>query len=357
MTYTSTQERLALAEMVDDLLSREWSAAQVRALEASGELWSGRLWSALGAVDLLSLGLARDYQGAGCGMAEIRVVCEALGEHLGLVPYVWSSVLSTWLASRAQPGPVRDRLLEALGKRETVVSVAVADPSALANVARLLAPASSPRQLFAPYASAAELLLLLSQAKPTTGGYAIPLVSLDDVTLLPQTRSDLLSIARLPAVPESAVADRLVVDHATAAGALAAWKVAIAATALGAQRKLIATCVEYASGRAQFGRPIGSYQAVAHKIVDLHVRALSDEMLVDLACAQLDDGHSDADTTAAMAKARATEGLADAGAAALQVHAGHGFSADGDVQLYFRFGRGLEVTWGSPHHEYKGAVT
>ena len=349
---TSTVEREALAEVVGELLSQRWSGQRVRAVEEDGTLWSPELWGELAKVDLLSLALDPADGGAGCGMAELRIVCEALGEHLALVPYVWSSVLVSWLVRRAEPDPVRRELATALAQRAAVATVALPDPVRALTPDRLLGD-PAPGRLVAPYAVAAERVLLLSHARRTGDAVEIPVVGADALPWVRQPRSDLQSLSWCSPERSPENGDRLRLDPDGLSAALTAWRLAVAAVALGALRRLVSISAGYAAEREQFGRPIGSFQAVAHPIVNLRVRLLADANLLDLGCRQLDAGDTAAASlTAAAAKARATEALADAGGTALQVHGGHGFSVENDVQLYYRFGRGLEAAWGTPNQEY-----
>lgn len=356
MTMLSPDERAALAEMVDDLLTKEWSTPQVRRTEGSPDRWSRQLWESLAEVDVLTLGLDPAHGGADVGMAEFRIVSQAIGRHLAIVPYVWSSVLATRLAAGAAPGDVRDRVLAALGGAD-VVTVALPRGDALVAPGHGHATDAGAAPLVVPYGAGATHAIVLDQP-PAGEPIALSVVALDEVGLRPTPRSDLQPVVLLDRpTAVAATIGRLEVSRATLDQVVASWKVAVAAVALGGQQRLTEICATYATERIQFGRPIGAFQAIAHPIADMHVRSLSDEMLVDLASWYLDLGDpTQAFLWASQAKAAATRGFAEAGTAALQVHGGHGFSEENDVQLFFRAGCGLEVTWGSPEQEHQAVA-
>lgn len=351
----SIDERQALAEMVDSLLEKEWSTIAVRDAEGVPGGWASGIWSSLAEVDVLTLGLAAEHGGSGAGMAELRLMAEAVGRHLVPIPFTWSSVLATTLVSRATPSSTRDLLLDALRNRE-VVTVAVLRGDELVAGPGPSERVGAPRTFQVPYGSTARYALVVEA--PTS---ELTVIDLQSTRPVAQTRSDLQSIGTLERDEISAVSDgggRLELTREAFTDGIARWKVATAAVALGGEERLTELCSAYAAEREQFGRPIGAFQAVAHPIVDMHVRGTSDRVLVDIASWRIDGGEVDSGWVAASrAKAAATGGYARAGVTAIQVHGGHGFSEENDVQLHFRRSRGLEVTWGSPRQEYEAVAT
>lgn len=353
----SADERKALADLVEDLFEKEWSMASVREADADPGRWAPAIWDALREVDVVTLGLPAEHGGSGGGMAELRLVCEAIGRHLVPIPFLWSGVLATGLVTAAAPSTTRDVLLDALREAD-IVTIGV--PRGDLLVSRSEGPPNPQRSTAyqVPYGTSARYALLFDGV-PGSGG-ALPVVDLSLVAPIPQHRSDLqvLSTLRLESLAGSdAEVGRLELGLESYVNATARWKIAVAALALGGEERLTELCSSYAIERQQFGRSIGAFQAVAHPIVDMDVRATSDRLLIDLASWRADSDDPRQWMAATQAKAAATEGYARASRTAIQVHGGHGFSEENDVQLHFRRSRGLQVAWGSPAQEHAAAAT
>jgi len=108
--------------------------------------------------------------------------------------------------------------------------------------------------------------------------------------------------------------------------------------------------VAYAKERQQFGRPIGTFQAVQHRLANLQILVEQARLLTYHAAWLLDDG-KDARRAAAMAKLRASVAVREAGTGNILVHGGYGFMLEADPQLYYRRAKMLELAFGSPDAE------
>ena len=123
-------------------------------------------------------------------------------------------------------------------------------------------------------------------------------------------------------------------------------KVALAGEMMGGAQKVLETTVEYTKVREQFGRPIGSFQAVQHKCANMMVDVEGAKSAVYYAAWAVSNDAADARTAAAVAKAAASDAYRRVAADGIQVHGGIGFTWEHDMHLYFKRAKSSEFTFG-----------
>jgi alkylation response protein AidB-like acyl-CoA dehydrogenase len=351
--FENSSEQDALRDLVEQIMVAKASrpAAVTPGLDRAA-------WQDLHDVGLLGLMVPEGLGGAGASAADLAIVSEGLGRHMCLTPYTWSSVFSGSLVAQAAESAFRDQLAEDLCEKQAVVS-----PGFIRS--RLLAGSTdgdagdSADGFVVPFGSDARWLLAQG---PSSAEHVSVHVS-DATTLLSplidQDRSDLHVVASASqAALAAAAVSTLVLTRAAWERSVALAKLSLAACALGGQERLTRMASDYARERTQFGRPIGSYQAIAHRCADMYARAATDRVLVQRAAWHLDsDRIRPALRAAALAKGRATAGYAIAATATLQTFGGHGFASESDVQAFYRHAMGSQVSWGSPSDEYAAAAS
>ena len=312
-------------------MNLEWTAEQEE-LRASvrrflAEQGPGAKLSELGLFGLL---VPEALGGAGLGMLELGVVLEEAGRALHAGPFVASALGATrLLLATATPAEQRE-LLPALATGERRAAVVGLAPGAAfhAHGGRL-----SGAEPFALEAGGADLLLVASDGALFAADAASAGVRIEPAETLDLTRR--FDRVALDAAP----ARRLGAGDARAALAAAADALAVGLVAdgVGAAARALERAVEYAKQREQFGRPIGSFQAVQHLLVDM----LQDVELTRAAAAfalWAQDAAPAAERAraSALAKAFASEALPRVGASAIQVFGGIGFSFELDLHRYYR---------------------
>jgi acyl-CoA dehydrogenase len=274
-----------------------------------------------------------------------------MGAALDLSPFVWSSVGAATMLVEGEPSDLGDRLLASLVEGAVVGLAYVGRRGQL----RPLQGTETDERLRIPHGEDSTWVLV-PRSDPAGG---LRLVVIETARL--ETRMTNEPRSDLQMLTETTMAELCGAEIGSVAMSLDGWvraacvtRLALAAYALGAERRLVELASDYARSRQQFGKPIGFFQAVAHRCVDMHVRAEADAVLVDYAAWQVarTGGDSLSDRLSRLAKARTLSGAAAAAASALQVFAGHGFAMDGDVQRFFRRTQGLSVTWGSAPAEF-----
>jgi hypothetical protein len=313
--------------------ARRWAAGD----RAPGQA----MWRKLAGLGVTALAVPQRWGGLGASLADVAVACEELGHHAlpGPVPESVAAVpvLLATLAQASVPG-------ESLAAQ----SLAAQWLPGLAAGEQIVTLARPPWLPYAADADAAGLILLADGDILRLAAAAARLPSVDPARSLSHTCAGQV-LACGPAVA------------AAVARALEAGTLACAAQLLGAGRALLEASVRQATQRSQFGRPIGSFQAVKHHLADVAIGLEFARPLLDAAAAALDDQapgdpprgepgagnkmHGARDVSAA--KIACTDAAYRAARVALQVHGAIGYTQEHDLHLWLTKVRALAGAWGS----------
>jgi alkylation response protein AidB-like acyl-CoA dehydrogenase len=343
-------ELAALREAVRDLIEGSGGiAAARRRLDASEPGYDQDAWRLLGTeMGLAGLGLAEDLGGAGGGLAELTLVSEELGRALLPVPFFSSTVLASQILARC-PATGRDVLAHVAGGGE-LAAFAGTDPDGCWRPDRLPVQAKDGRlhghaDFVLDGATAAHLVV----AARTPAGCDLFLVAGDAEgvqtkaleTLDPTRAQASVTLENTPGTP-------LTTGGAGAAAVTAGLDVALvvlAAEQVGGAAACLDLAVEYAKLRHQFSRPIGSFQAIKHKLADLLLLVEMGRSAVDRALAAEHDPARLAEA-AAVAKIWCSDAYTTVATENVQIHGGIGFTWEHDAHLYFRRARADEQLLG-----------
>lgn len=311
---------------------------------AADVLSRGRVtdWPTMADAGWVGLEVPEAFGGAGATFAEVAVVCEELGRAAAATDYLGSAVLTVGVLNALQHSAIRDRLLTDVTAGTARLATVMGDFT-LAADGRL-----SGRADFVPDADGADRLLVL--ASDHTGAEVAVDTDMLAVTAQPvldQTRRVATVIAEGVQVAEPL---RFTGNPRSVQNRAA---VAVACDSLGLAEAMLAATVSYAQTRHQFGRPIGSFQAVKHACADMLVtvsvaRALVREAVDAVATTGFDGSDTDTDTAVAMAKSYACGGAVEVVGKALQLHGGIGYTWESGIHVYLKravFNRSL---FGSP---------
>jgi alkylation response protein AidB-like acyl-CoA dehydrogenase len=337
-----------LAQSVGDFVKRGADLPRVRALAQTHAEFDRAKWRQLAELGWLGVLAPESCGGLGLGLAEAAIVAEGLGLALTPEPYTAVAVLAARVLEQSA-GPLRDELLTGLATGECVPVLAwqeQADDFGGLQVAATATPfeggyrVSGEKQFvigaeaadgYLVTANAADGLQLLWVPRSATGcstaqqpladGRSYGTVTLKDVTV---PREQVLASGRAA----RAALDRAL-DHAA---------VTASAELVGIMKRANEMSLDYMKTRVQFGKPIGSFQALQHRAVDLYIQQeLADAVLRDV-IRQLDDAPDE--QTRALSASRAKSRCADAALAitraAIQFHGAIGFTEDCDVGLYVK---------------------
>jgi alkylation response protein AidB-like acyl-CoA dehydrogenase len=303
----------------------------------------------------LGLEVPDDLGGAGATFAETAVVLEELGRAAASSPML-GAVLAVGALRLVEPSPARDELLAGIAAGE--IAAALALPTGAGD-----GVAGGPpfridhaggdatvvgRATFVPDAAGADRLLLVAH-DPAAGPVLVEVTPGGGVVVEPTPVVDPTRSFAEVAAGGAAVAEGRVWRFAgDPRRLLARGAVAVALDSLGLAEAALDTTVAYASVRTQFGRPIGSFQAVKHACADTRVELALARQLVLRAVDRVASGGSDGDEAVSMAKSYATEAAVAATGRAVQLHGGIGYTWEHGLHAYLKRAVLNRSLFGSP---------
>lgn len=354
MDFTLTAEQELLRDGLTKFLSTRYQLESSRAAAKIGAGWQPEIWRAFAdELGILGAALPEEVGGIGGGPVEVMVIAEALGQALVVEPYVDTAVVAGGLLLRA-----RERaLLEQLVAGEAVISLAATEAQSgerwqdAATTARpdgdgwvldgakimVLGARLATHLLVTATTTAGLSLFLVDMADPAAGLTMHGYRTVDD-----RWAADI----EFDGVPATLLGE----DGAawpSLAQARDEGAAAVCAEAVGNMRKVLADTVEYSKQRQQFGTAIGSFQALQHRMVDMHMELEQSVAAVYLAVLNLT---ADADQRArAVSAAKATVGRAARfiGQNAVQLHGGMGMTEELAIGHYFKRLTAVQYEFGS----------
>jgi alkylation response protein AidB-like acyl-CoA dehydrogenase len=333
-----SEESVALRDAVRSLLTRRSGPEAVRAAMESPLGYDDKLWSTLcEQIGVAALAIPEHYGGAGAGLAEACVVLEELGRTLTPAPMLGSAVLCGEALLRTGNDEACERLLPGIAAGTTLAALAWSDedwaPGLTASETGL-----DGRAHYVLDGDLADVLLAVARTSEGIGLFEVPLggVRRERVTTLDPTRR--LAVVDFASTP----ARRLDADGFDLRKPRDTAVVAVAAEQVGAAARALELTVEYTKQRRQFGRAIGSFQALKHRMADVHVHV---EAARSALYAALVDGDAEAVTTA---KVVCSEAFSHAAAEMVQLHGGIAITWEHDAHLYFKRAHGTALLFGDP---------
>jgi alkylation response protein AidB-like acyl-CoA dehydrogenase len=354
-----SEEHADLRATVRRLLVFRSPEQAVRKVVQSNPGYDTDLWRQMASqLGLHGLGLPEAYGGAGYGAEETTIVFEELGRALLPSPFFATVALAAELLLAIGDEGAKRRYLPPIASGELVATVAVAEragswqPNDLNDVAadhcdgtwRLYGEKTTVLS-----ADSAGLILVVVTDDAGTSVYAVD-PGAAGVTIVPLSTLDLTR--RQAKVRFNGAPATLVGAHGAAAPAVASMldraSIALAAEQAGAAGQLMGLCVEYARLRHQFGRPIGAFQAIKHKLAEMAFDVERMDSVVRQAATAAATDSPDLPVLAAIAKVFCSEAFFRVAAETIQVHGGIGFTWEHPAHLYFRRAKSSEYLLGSP---------
>ncbi|MFN8532401.1 MAG: acyl-CoA dehydrogenase family protein [Dehalococcoidia bacterium] len=340
-----------------EVLERECPPRRVRDVEERLDGHDATLWRQLAELGWLGLTLPESVGGLAASFEDQAVLAEELGRALVPGPFVETCAILPRLLDEAHPAQ-RARLLPKIADGTLLAAIALSEADASWNEGdvRLTVHDDSEALIldglkaFVGYGPVANLLIVAARHDD---GVSALLVEADTagVTIepIPSMTGVPLAEVRFTSVHVASEA-RLAGGWQTLQRALDAGAVMAAAYQVGAATAVLDLTVEYAKSRIAFGRPIGSFQAIQHKLVGMLNHLDGARLATWEAAWKLDDDAPDASISASLANYLASEGLRESCFEAHEVHAGVGFMVDYDLQLFYPRAKWIEQLLGQPVH-------
>ena len=360
MDLNLTQEQQLIRDAARDFLARECPGAHVRAMENDAQGYSPALWQSMAELGWMGLALPEEYGGVGSGFLELCLLLEEHGRYRVPSPFLATVVLCALPIAAFGKARQRSAILPAIAAGKQVLSYAECEANAdweasaisLTATARGADYVLSGEKLFVPYAAAAHTLLVASR----TGGKGSNGITL----FLVDTASQGIACESMHTVARDHQ-DRVIfrgvrVPRTHVLGkAGQGWRIVEAirrwgaaarcAEMIGGAGRVLDMTIEYANMREQFGRPIGSFQAIQHHCADMAVDVLGARFIAYEAIWRLSE-RLDASAEVSMAKAWVSDACQRVCALAHQVHGAIGFTQEHDLQLYSRAAEAASASFG-----------
>ena len=346
MHFQLTDEQRALRDAVRSYLRGRFGPQQVRDLYEAPDSDGvpAALWQALGEQGWLAVLVPEEHDGIGLGLLDAAVLAREFGA--GTVPGPW---LGTVLAGEAlrlagsaeQQAEHLPRIAAGEVKGAVALLKAGYSPSPQGAPFQASDGQLSGRLDLVEYPSVADFLVVAAQdglyvVDPKASGVTITAQpALDRTTRLGTVELAGASGEKLPGSTPEIVQELL--DRAA---------VLVANDLVGISRKALTDTVEYDKTRVQFGKPVGSFQAIKHHLADLHIAVTFAEHAATYAAHAADVDADDRELAASIAKSKAADVANETTAAMIQYHGGIGYTWEHDTHFYFKRSKRLEAAYG-----------
>ncbi|MGE0824732.1 MAG: acyl-CoA dehydrogenase family protein [Candidatus Binatia bacterium] len=374
MNFGFTEEQEALREATRKFLDNECPTTFVRKMMADDTAHATELWRKLAELGWLGIIVPEDFSGSGGSFLDLVVILEEAGKSLLPGPFFATALLGTPAILAGGSAEQKSALLPKIVEGTHIVTLALAEKSGRYDAGGITLAAQakgndfvlSGEKMFVPDAHVADQIIVAAR----TGGSGedgvtlflvdakAPGVKVEQLKTVDMTRRQChvalqdVAIARTQVLGDAGKGWpvlRRVLDQAMAG---------LCAEAVGTGQQALDMAVAYAKERVQFGKPIGSFQAVKHKCVDMMVQVENARSLTYYAAWTVDENVPEARQAVPMAKAYCSDMCKTVTSEAIQVHGGIGFTWEHDMHLFYRRGLASEAAFGSaPTHREVVAQT
>jgi alkylation response protein AidB-like acyl-CoA dehydrogenase len=362
MDLDFTEEQDMLLNSARDFLSTECDKATVRKIEESDEGYSPEIWSKMAELGWQGLMIPEEYDGMGMGLMDLVVIFEEIGRNVLPSPFLATVVLGTSPIVDAGTEEQKKELLPKVVTGEAILTLALTEPSVgySADCVELKAEGKGDifvlngTKLFVEFASASDYMVVVARTK--SGGNPE-----DGITLfLVDSKSPGIKIEPFVttgmdkqcevvfdnvSIPGASIIGKLDKGWPIVAKTLENATVAKCAEMVGGMQAVLDMSVAYAKERVQYGRPIGSYQAIQHMLADMFIRVIMSKNILYEAAWMVSEGLPAAGKLAT-AKGFCNEAYKKVTVDGVEVHGAIGTTRDHDMGLYYRRAIVADSTFG-----------
>ena len=359
-----SEEQELLKNTARDFLEKECPETLVREMEEDEKGYSPDLWKKMAEQGWQGLLIPDQYGGAGFSYLDLVVLVEEFGRALVPGPFISTVVGGTLPLLEGGTEEQKKQYLPQIASGNAIWTLAFTEPSARFDAEGVALEAKEDgndvvlngTKLFVRDANVADFFTVVGRKPGTKGEDGITLVIVDaKASGISQTQLKTIAADKQAEVKFENV--RVPKANVIPGGWAAFKKVQRKATVIecaylvGLAQMDFEISVQYAKDRIQFGRPIGSFQAIQHKAADMVTDVDGSRFIMYRAAWSVDQDEPDADMNVNMAKAWVSEATRRVVAHGQQIHGGIGFTKDYKIQLYFRRQKASELAWGdSDYH-------
>lgn len=363
MRFSFTDEQEEFRGILRRFLEDKSPTTEVRRLMETDGGYDPEVWRQLSQeLGLTAVHIPEEYGGQGFGFVELGIVVEEMGRALLCAPYFASTVMAASAILNAGTEDRKRALLPGIASGEVIASLACAEDGGrwdAALVSLTATPADGGYRLdghksFVLDGQNAGLFVVLARRPGTEGdeGLSFFTVAADAEGLACAPLETLDPTRKQARLTFDGVAAELLGEEGTAAAPYAKTidqaAACLANEMVGGAERLRESAVDYSLLRVQFGRAIGSFQAIKHRLADMLLEVEMARSAAYFAAAAADEDTEDLPTAASLAKAAAADAYMQAAITTVQLHGGIGFTWDNDTHLWFKRAKSSEVFLGLP---------
>ncbi len=357
MNFAFTEEQEELRNFVRSFLDDKSPETAVRELMETDDGYDPAVWSQMAEqLGLQSLIIPEAYGGQGASYVELGIVLEEMGRNLLCSPFFSTVVLAGNAIIHSGNEKAKEDLLPGIASGETIATLALAEQSGRWDAQGVTTTASgigdsatiTGEKMFVTDGGTANLFVVAAQADGglhlfTVAGDAAG-IARENLSTMDQTRKQ--ARVTFDNTPATHLCDTD--NFAYIAKVLDLAAVALANEQVGGAQFVLDMAVQYAKDRVQFGRPIGSFQAIKHKCADMLLEVESAKSAAYYAAWCAAEMNDELPSVASLAKAYCSEAYFHCSAENIQIHGGIGFTWEHPAHLYFKRAKSSELLFGDP---------
>lgn len=361
MNFAFTEEQDMLREAVRGFLEQYSPISAVRAQMETADGYDVALWDRMATeLGLPALAIPEEYGGQGFGFIELGIVLEEMGRALVCAPFFSSAVLAAQAILNAGSDADKQAMLPGIAAGTTRATLAISEINGTWSANEISTTARNNNGTYVLNGTkhyvldghTANLLVVVARLEGTQGADGIgffviasdaPGVTISPLATMDQTRK----LAKIEFADAESCALGTPGDGVAALErTLQQAVVALANEMVGGAQRVLEMSVEYAKVRVQFGRPIGSFQAIKHKCADMLLEVESAKSAAYYASWAAAENSDELPVVASLAKAYCSDAYFHAAAENIQIHGGIGFTWEHDAHLYFKRAKSSEIMFG-----------
>jgi alkylation response protein AidB-like acyl-CoA dehydrogenase len=361
MNFAFSEEQDQLRDAVRKFMEAKSASAEVRRLMETVEGYDENVWKQMAQeLGLQSLHIPEAHGGQGFSFVELGIVLEEMGRALLCAPYFATVALAANAIMNAGSDAQQSELLPGIASGETIATLAFTEPNGKWDASGITMEATGSgdkvtldgTKMFVIDGHTANVIVVVARQPGTGGEDGISFFTVaGDADGLTRTPLATMDQTRKQAQLEfSGVAAKPLGEPGTGWAALSKTldqaAVCLSDEMAGGAQQCLDMSVEYAKVRVQFGRPIGSFQAIKHKCADMLLEVESAKSAAYYASWSAAEDNDELPVVASLAKAYCSDAYFHAAAETIQIHGGIGFTWEHDAHLYFKRAKSSEILLG-----------
>jgi alkylation response protein AidB-like acyl-CoA dehydrogenase len=358
MNFAFSEEQEELRKVVRDFLNAKSDENAVREMMETESGYDEAVWAQMGEqMGLQGLIIPEEFGGSGYSYIELIVVLEEMGRRLLCAPYFSTVALAANTLMNSGDDSAKAEYLPGIASGETIATVAFTEANGRWDESGITMEASAAgdgytltgEKMYVLDGVTANLILVAAR---TANGVSLFAVTDDAAGLTRESLSTMDQTRKQARVTFDNTPARLIGEEGKGWDVLSRVldlaAVALAAEQVGGAQECLEMAVQYAKDRVQFGRPIGSFQAIKHKCADMLLEVESAKSAAYYAGWCASELNDELPSVASLAKSYCSEAYFHTTAENIQIHGGIGFTWEHPAHLYFKRAKSSELLFGDP---------